>query len=496
MYRFLVLLFALLLPLQSVKAAPGELDTSFGTGGIATIDVGSVLDHVTAIAIQPDGKILATGMTAVGGANLDFALVRLNLDGSPDDTFGSGGIQKTDFGNLFDIPLAIAVHEDGKIVVAGLTSPSLANNSRDVAVAQYLSSGLPDNDFDGDGKIIHAFSTRDDVASTVLVVEGGKIILAGSMEDSSGDSEFGVFRLDGTGAIDTNFATPDGGFLADFEGGSDLLFDGKVLEDGSLLFAGTTDRGATQTDFALLKVTAEGLPDGGFDGDGEAAADLGSAFQVGGGLAVRDDGKAIVSGGSGAGSVSEMAMTRFDANGLVDTDFAFSGFSTNPLDAVRSELAVHADLQSDGKILTTGISFDPADPGALADVIAVRFSSNGLLDTSFGVGGVTTISAAFSPVLANFGVASLIGTAVQGDGKLVVGASSGDESSRDFLIARLEGDPDVCGDGLLGVTEDCDDGNATIGDGCDDSCQIEEDGGESGGVDDNAESGGGCSLVL
>src|SRR6266536_3291285 len=90
-------------------AGPGALDPSFGTGGQVTTDFGG-FDSAQAVAVQSDGKIVAAGSTGGG----DFALARYNGDGSLDSTFGSGGKVTTDVGG-FDAALGVA-QSDGKIV--------------------------------------------------------------------------------------------------------------------------------------------------------------------------------------------------------------------------------------------------------------------------------------------------------------------------------------------------------------------------------------------
>ena len=79
---------------RSEQAAPGDLDFTFGTGGIVTTAIGTAEDKVNSLAIQPDGKLVAAGYSYNGVQN-KFALVRYNTDGSLDSSFGSGGIVTT-----------------------------------------------------------------------------------------------------------------------------------------------------------------------------------------------------------------------------------------------------------------------------------------------------------------------------------------------------------------------------------------------------------------
>jgi len=110
-------------------AAPGDLDLGFDGDGKTTIDYGG-FDGASAVLVQPDGKIVVAGHGFPGG---DFAVLRLNPDGSPDRGFGTAGSLAVDFGG-YDEARAVALQADGKLMVAGSTSsPTPAPTSRSSA---------------------------------------------------------------------------------------------------------------------------------------------------------------------------------------------------------------------------------------------------------------------------------------------------------------------------------------------------------------------------
>src|SRR4051812_21093990 len=100
----------------------GQLDTTFGSGGVVLTSFPSLIKgspgtggDAYAVQIQSDGKIVAAG-TGLG----DFALARYNTNGSLDSTFGSGGKVETAFGkNLSASAFGLTIQPDGKIVVVG-----------------------------------------------------------------------------------------------------------------------------------------------------------------------------------------------------------------------------------------------------------------------------------------------------------------------------------------------------------------------------------------
>jgi len=97
-----------------VNAAPGDLDSSLGNGGIAITPVGTGRDLAQASVLQADGKIVVAG-----SAQNDFALVRFNPDGTLDTAFGTGGKVLTPVTASSDEAFAVALQSDGKIVAAG-----------------------------------------------------------------------------------------------------------------------------------------------------------------------------------------------------------------------------------------------------------------------------------------------------------------------------------------------------------------------------------------
>src|SRR5688500_5227212 len=135
------------------------LDPAFGSSGITAADVVSGSDYAWAVAVQPDGKIVAAGQ-AFGDA-LDFAVVRFNADGTLDDTFdggdgtfGGNGMLRIPIGAGSDVAKAVAIDSAGRIVLAG---SAVVNDLNQIAVVRLNGDGSLDTTFDGDGKAIANF---------------------------------------------------------------------------------------------------------------------------------------------------------------------------------------------------------------------------------------------------------------------------------------------------------------------------------------------------
>ena len=150
----------------------GDLDPSFSGDGIQTVDLGSA-DIGYATLVQPDGKTVAV---ATSPNYAGFETVRVNGDGSLDQSFGSGGIARTPIGSaLGDESIAVAL--DGtRIVVAGDADSGTGHG--DFALARYLSDGQLDPTF-GTGGIVVTPGPEDELIRAVAVTGGGKIVAAG-----------------------------------------------------------------------------------------------------------------------------------------------------------------------------------------------------------------------------------------------------------------------------------------------------------------------------
>src|SRR5262249_27817077 len=150
------------------------------TDGKATIaTLASFGRSATGMVLQADGKIVLFGSITVGTGNTDFAVARLNTNGSLDASFDTDGIVTTPVGvnNTTEGAFGGAIQADGKIIAVGVAATSGTNN--DFAVVRFTSTGALDTTFDGDGKLTTAIGTGADQATSVAVQPNGKIVVVG-----------------------------------------------------------------------------------------------------------------------------------------------------------------------------------------------------------------------------------------------------------------------------------------------------------------------------
>ncbi len=159
-----------------------SLDTTFGIGGRVTTDLGATLnDHPTEMILQNDGKIVvsSTGLNGVGGE--DFAVIRYNSDGTFDTNlaanFGSNGISLTNFGfGTSDFATSILVESDGAMIVGGMTNAGIGNN---FAIAKLNPNGSERLAFGTLGRVITPFPNNDAQINALALSNDGKILAAG-----------------------------------------------------------------------------------------------------------------------------------------------------------------------------------------------------------------------------------------------------------------------------------------------------------------------------
>jgi uncharacterized delta-60 repeat protein len=392
-------------------AAPGDLDSSFGTpAGHARVDFGGS-ELGGALVLQPDGKIVVAGTSDPGG-NQNFALARLDANGSLDSSFATAGKFLLDFGGN-DGASGIALQGDGKIVAAGgsVAGPGAAN----FALIRLGSNGSLDGTFGQAGKAQVDFGGFDN-GQAVALQPDGKIVVAGYSD--AGSYNFAVARLDANGSLDSSFATA-GKAVVDF-GGVDFAEAMVLQPDGKIVVAGYSQVN-NNTSFALARLAANGSLDTTFGQAGKAVVDFGSSDE-GHGLALQRDGKIVVVGSSRG----NLVIARLDSNGSLDDSFAGDGKSAVDFGGDFDDGSA-VTVQPDGKLVVAGYSYVGADFGI------GRLQPNGLLDTTFGDGGKAVAGFGGNPDSAE-------AVALQPDGKIVAAGYSRVAQSGDLALARFQGD--------------------------------------------------------
>jgi uncharacterized delta-60 repeat protein len=350
----------------------GQLDSTFSGDGIQTIDAtNNVTGAARSAALQTDGKIVIGGYT---GATAKFVLARLTTAGALDSTFGSNGVLLSSTAGTIT---GVVAQSDGKILVSGRQNGTAPTR---ILFARYLTNGAADTTFGTSGVAQISVGGQAAWANALVPQSDGKVVATGGI-----GSQFGMVRITSGGVLDTysqfDLATTS-------EDGTAVAIDsaGRILAAGNTVEAG----GAV----AAMRFTSAFAPDLAFGAGGSVTNwTLSYAFtnSEAKAAALQPDGKLVVVGNGGRGqspqvTVAGIALTRFNADGSLDTSFGDGGVAIDPYQKFTQGNASVA-IRSDGKIIVAGESY------------IYRYLPSGQLDTSFDGDGVIRIAVVAHRVL-------------------------------------------------------------------------------------------------
>lgn len=314
--------------------AEGTLDTSFGAGtGMVKTPVGTYTDPVIGLALDGAGRVLIAGATRRGAREV-LAVARYSADGVADATFGTAGIVTTAIGTRNSAARAIAVDRTGRVVVAGFSEiPGVrAGNDPDaITLVRYSDAGRLDATFGGGGGVVTTSLPSSSARPGALALDDdGRIIVAGyEYEDISqwGVMQPIVARYTADGALDASF---NGGIVriwfgedGEWSSATDVAVDPR----GNVLVAGTS-WGYFRQVAVVARLSGSGVPDTSF---GAGAGLVSSTFghgAGGNGIALDSSGRVLLAGTAQTGSHVAMTIARYSGEGVPDPGFNNGGEET------------------------------------------------------------------------------------------------------------------------------------------------------------------------
>jgi uncharacterized delta-60 repeat protein len=229
----------------------GVLDGGFAAAGVAaSTDIGGNYDSGRSLALQADGRIVLAGRVAPsGGSDPDIGMLRFEVDGDLDTSFGVQGVLR-DQTTEWDEPFDLLVLDDGGIMVAGPLNRLPANGGPIGMLTLYTPDGERDDGFGGDGRVL--VEGLETIRALAAQTDGSYVLVGSAVPINPGDYDFLVLRLDAAGTRDATFG--DAGIVAvDFYAGIDSATAITVQPDGKLLVAGTIKNGTTG-EMGLIRV--------------------------------------------------------------------------------------------------------------------------------------------------------------------------------------------------------------------------------------------------
>lgn len=427
--RVLFALCSALLAASTAFGAPGDFDPTFGTNGVVIARIGDD-DPPRDMALQADGKIVVTGLTETvvnNTATRRWYFARFLSNGAPDVSFGVGGVQlmscQVQF--CFGGGRSIVFQQDGRIVVLGHEEfgPPVTR------VVRLMPNGSFDPTFGVNGVV----SLASPVGGLGLQGTDIQVGAVGSLVFSGvvgGNSQRGfVGRLLANGLPDLSFGT--NGYkeivIPGFPDASPISIE--IAPDQKILVTGAAYAFAQGRQF-LARLNTTGAFDTLFGTGGITLALNDGVSAVGVDIAFAPDGKIVVCGGVGSGFPSQIAITRFAPNGVLDASFDGDGVLFPVLVGENRKSSCRAlVVESDGGIVVAGFY-------VASKVLVLRLLANGASDVRFGGDGQVDFYFTSSS-------SDAAAIQVQPDGKYVVGGRTSDRPGADASIgiARLEGVP-------------------------------------------------------
>ncbi len=412
-------------------AAPGTFDGTFGdfvsgssgprTGKVTTQISGKSFFDAT-LAIQSDGKIVVGG--SVFGSNHPFGVLRYNADGTLDATFD--GVSN---GNGYvEVEIGTGSNNLSGVFVQPdgkivITGDTSAPSAfPDFAAVRLTLAGVPDTTFSGDGKVnTNIISSVNEVTWGGALQSDGKILVSGYTD---GGGALALVRYTTAGALDTTFGGGDGIVTSALDDGLDHVV--AVQKDGRIVVAYSQFN--SDYDFAVTRYNANGTIDTTFGGgDGRVTTPIGPGSDYVNDVVIQSDGKILVSGQSLVSpSERDFTLVRYTTSGTLDTTFGANHNGKVQLHVGTDfDEAFGVAVQANGDIIVAGTSKNNLDNF----ITLVCYNSNGTLDTTFDGDGIlkTTVDGGFQPV----------DVQIDAQGRIVVAGTNSDTGAA--VVMRVNG---------------------------------------------------------
>jgi uncharacterized delta-60 repeat protein len=352
-------------------------------------------NQLNSVVLQSDGKAVAAGLTVVNNMQ-SLLVVRYTTTGLLDTTFGNNGVLVIPAG---DNPVAYGVMLDasGKIVIVGST---VINAVAYVVVARITTAGALDTTFGMNGVVLSSF--EGGCSGYAMVIQSdGKIVVTGAVVKDN-DVYMPLIRYNTNGTLDTTFGT-NGISIIDDEDCA-IAYSLLMQPDGKFVLGGFAEGQGL-----IARCLSSGVIDTSFGTGGLTSLQVGVSSFIKG-IALQSSGSIIVGGFSNG----QCLVARLTTNGSIDTSFGVNGVTLNNFALYNVGLDVGID--SNDRILLAGLSDTSA--------ILVRYSSSGVLDTTFGTQGVASV---------HCGVGNVNALAFQSDDKIIIAGFSDNNA----MVARI-----------------------------------------------------------
>jgi len=445
-------------------------------------------DHLSVTAVQADRKIFAAGGC---GLVARFCIARLHGDGSIDESFtGDAGARgkftlNVGVAGFESFVSAIAVQPDGKLLLAGQCKAQ--DRLGDACIARLLPDGRLDPSFVGPGgnargAFVLPISGVEDSVTALLVQADGRIVLLGSCLAADNVRRSCGARLLADGTLDSSFGGPagtgNGRFVHSLSGDADHEISARLQSDQRIVIASVCYNDPQAPGVPRACVTRlDG--NGRFDASFNIGATPGRILHISIGavrfvpasLAVQPDGKLVLLGSCVPATAQplHLCLIRYLPEGVADRSFVgpkrsgFGSFAMGVTGATAGAIAQQVAVQADGKLIISGRCSTSTD-SPVAELCVARLHGDGTLDTSFD--GPTSDRPGDGSFMVPLGLENIgpPALAIQPDGQIVHGyyCQLTEDAPARMCVSRIHGGPrpvaqcslDVDGDGVAGSATD------------------------------------------
>ena len=345
-----------------------------------------------------------------------FIFISLNIQsasGTLDTTYGSNGtgIVTIAIGRANTLN-AIAAQTDNSLVGVGSVTVTMT----DSGISRFTTNGALNTSFTSTGYAPLSIATKT-MFQTVAIQSNTDAVIAGYA--GAREVNFALARYTMLGALDTTFGGGNGYVTTNIGSGGNInaLL---IQSDGKIVAGGVAVQGSSQ--FALARYNTDGSLDTTFGTGGIVLTYMQYVSSING-LALQIDGKILAAGLAWNGAVNECALARYNTDGSLDTTFGNQGIVITAPGMWSQNQAVA--VQTDGNIVVGGST---TNDGIHYSFVLMRYTTSGVLDTSFNGNGMVITQMNYS--------ATLNTLAIQSDGKILAGGSNFGARTTNFALAR------------------------------------------------------------
>lgn len=328
--------FLILWTLNCLCAQEGTLDSTFGINGRVSFSICDQDNKGFQIASLPDGKLIVAGNSCG-----DYMAMRLLGNGMIDSSFGSNGSFVIDIHGNNDLCVAMAIQQDGKILLGGYTS---LDCSSAFAMTRVHPNGTLDTNFGNSGIVITDLSDYDDRGSALKVQDDGKILFVGKSFADSNYYNIAVIRYQEDGSLDSSFGN-SGIVMTDHLGRNDLGYDVVVQSDGKILICGQSDGAGI-----ISRYLEDGSIDATFEGGGITTFQWNGQLSSCRAMDIQSDGRFIVSGNYR----DSVFVVRFTQNGFMDSTCMGKSEAILNFNKITDKLSWPLKTYKNNRILASG----------------------------------------------------------------------------------------------------------------------------------------------